>query len=101
MTGAGGLSMKRLLSGFSIFLGVCAAATAVRADELFPIYPPYPYRAGYYATADWYYSMPPYVALKPSFHRKRFFMMAQERDRYRYIPHTFSGYSDEDGSYLK
>jgi hypothetical protein len=45
--------------------------------------------------------MPPYVAIKPSFYRKRYFMMAQERNRYRYMPHIFSGYSDEDGSYLK
>ena len=92
--------MKLLISGLAMFLGLSAIDSAVRADELWPIYPPYPYRAGYYANADWYYRMPPYVALKPSFHRNRFFMMAQERDRYRYMPHIFSGYSD-DGSYLK
>jgi hypothetical protein len=71
------------------------------ADELVPIYPPYPYRAGHYPKADWYYQLPPYAAIRPSFYRKRYFMMAQERNRYRYMPHIFSGYSDEDGSYLK
>ena len=82
-------------------LAVCAGGTEARADELFPIYPPYPYRAGYYPKADWYYQMPPYVALKPSFYRKRYFMMAQERNRYRYMPHIFHGYSDDGEGYLK
>jgi hypothetical protein len=36
------------------------------------------------------------VALKPSFYRKRYFMMAQERNRYRYMPHIFRGYSDSE-----
>ncbi|MBC8013723.1 MAG: hypothetical protein H7X74_06565 [Methyloceanibacter sp.] len=69
--------------------------------EVFPIYPPYPYRAGYYPKADWYYRMPPYVAMDPSFHRRRYFMMARERNRYRYMPHIFHGYSDDEGSYAK
>ena len=30
------------------------------------------------------------------FYRWRYFMMAQERDRYRYMPHIFHGYSDGD-----
>lgn len=65
--------------------------------ELWPIYPPYPYRAGHYPKADWYYKMPPYTAISPSFYRKRFFMMAQERDRYRYMPHIFRGNADAYG----
>jgi hypothetical protein len=75
----------------SVF-ALCAVSTETRAaDEFWPIYPPYPYRAGHYPKADWYYDMPPYVALKPSFYRKRYFMMARERNRYRYMPHIFSG----------
>jgi hypothetical protein len=41
------------------------------------------------------------VALDPSFHRRRYFMMAQERNRYRYMPHIFHGYSDDGDSYAK
>ncbi|MGV1013655.1 MAG: SH3 domain-containing protein [Methyloceanibacter sp.] len=68
--------------------------------ELWPIYPPYPYRAGHYPKADWYHAMPPYVAISPSFYRKRHFMMAQERNRYRYMPHIFRGdaYDDNGGA---
>ena len=84
-----------------VVLAVCVGGAEALADELFPIYPPYPYRAGYYPKADWYYQMPPYVALKPSFYRKRYFMMAQERNRYRYMPHIFHGYSDDGDSYAK
>lgn len=62
-----------------------------------PVYPPYPYRAGHYPKADWYYDLPPYAAIVPRFYRKRFFMMAQERNRYRYMPHIFSGYSADEG----
>ena len=57
---------------------------------LIPVYPPYPYRSGYYPKADWYYDLPPYAAIKPNFYRKRYFMMAQERNRYRYMPHIFT-----------
>lgn len=59
--------------------------------EVWPIFPAYPYRAGYYAKADWYYDMPPYTAITPKFYRRRFLMMSQERDRYRYAPHIFRG----------
>jgi hypothetical protein len=67
------------------------ASIAREEPEIWPIYPPYPYRAGHYPKADWYYDMPPYTAISPSFYRKRFFMMAQERNRYRYMPHIFHG----------
>jgi hypothetical protein len=95
--------MRFSLLGLAVLvaLGISSGGGQAVADELFPIYPPYPYRAGHYPQADWYHQMPPYVAIKPSFYRKRYFMMAQERNRYRYMPHIFSGYSDQDGSYLK
>lgn len=93
-------------SGYAVQSGLVISAGAPRAAargavnapdvERWPIFPPYPYRAGYYPKADWYYKMPPYVALKPSFYRKRYFMMAQERNRYRYMPHIFRGYSADD-----
>ncbi len=70
-----------------------AARGRVVEPEIWPIYPPYPYRAGHYPKVDWYDDMPPYTAISPSFYRKRFFMMAQERNRYRYMPHIFSGSS--------
>jgi hypothetical protein len=68
-----------------------------------PVYPPYPYKAGHYPTADAYYDLPPYAVINPSFYRWRFFLMAQERNRYRYMPHIFRGYTgyreDTVGSY--
>jgi uncharacterized protein YraI len=95
-------------SGYAIQsrLVISAAAPSPRASrrgtyaargEIVPIYPPYPYRAGYYPKADWYFDIPPYTAIEPSFYRRRYFMMAQERNRYRYVPHIFRGnrYGDE------
>ena len=67
--------------------------TAADGSEIWPILPPYPYRSGYYPKADWYHDIPPYVAIEPSYYRKRYFMIAQERNRYRYMPHIFRGYS--------
>lgn len=68
--------------------------------QVIPIYPPYPYRAGHYPKADWYFDLPPYTAVDQRFYRRRFFMMAQERDRYRYMPHIFYGdrYEDNGGA---
>src|SRR6516225_2748578 len=69
-----------------------------------PVFPPYPYKAGHYPTADAYYDLPPYAAIDPSFYRWRFFLMAQERNRYRYMPDIFRGYTgyreDTVGSYV-
>jgi sporulation protein YlmC with PRC-barrel domain len=69
-----------------------------------PVFPPYPYKAGHYPTADAYYDLPPYAAIDPSFYRWRHFLTAQERNRYRYMPHIFRGYTgyreDTVGSYL-
>ena len=91
----------------SLVLAIGAGAASAQepgptpGSELWPIYPPYPYRAGHYPKADWYYKMPPYTAISPSFYRKRFFMMAQERNRYRYMPQIFHGsgaYGDDGGA---
>ncbi|HEX2448071.1 MAG TPA: hypothetical protein VHK26_07785 [Methyloceanibacter sp.] len=70
-----------------------AGSRYVDQRSLIPVYPPYPYRAGHYPKADWYYQLPPYAAIVPRFYRKRYFMMAQERNRYRYMPHIFRGYN--------
>jgi Bacterial SH3 domain len=75
-------------------------SAAVLEPEVWPIFPPYPYRAGHYPKADWYYDMPPYTAISPSFYRKRHFLLAQERNRYRYMPHIFrdsGAYGDGGG----
>lgn len=92
----------RIILGFALLLMVAGVAGAARADGFsanggyIPVYPRYPYRSGHYPKADWYYQLPPYAAIHPSFYRRRFFMMAQERNRYRYMPHVFRGYSDGD-----
>ena len=75
-------------------LALCPSGAGAQDDELWPIFPPYPYRSGYYPKADWYSQTAALCGLKPSFYRKRYFMMAQERNRYRYMPHIFHGYSD-------
>jgi hypothetical protein len=49
----------------------------------------YPYKAGHYPTADAYYDLPPYADINPNFYSWRYFLMAQERNRYRYVPHIF------------
>jgi sporulation protein YlmC with PRC-barrel domain len=67
-------------------------STPAGSPPAIPVFPPYPYKAGHYPTADDYYDLPPYAAINPSFYRWRFFMMAQERNRYRYMPYIFRGY---------
>jgi uncharacterized protein YraI len=94
-------------TGYAIKSGLVISAApgprvAVRAvyppaGEIVPIYPPYPYRSGYYPKADWYFDIPPYTAIEPSFYRRRYFMMAQERNRYRFVPHIFHGYGYGEG----
>ena len=78
--------------------------TSAGGSPAIPVYPPYPYKAGHYPTADAYYDLPPYAAINPSFYRWRHFLMAQERNRYRYMPHIFRGYTgyrdDTVGSYV-
>jgi len=64
--------------------------TPVRAPAI-SVFPPYPYKAGHYPTADAYYDLPPYAAINPSFYRWRHLLMAQERNRYRYMPYIFHG----------
>jgi uncharacterized protein YrrD len=79
-------------------------STPAGGPPAIPVLPPYPYKAGHYPTADAYYDLPPYAATNPSFYRWRFFMMGQERNRYRYMPHIFHGYTgyreDTVGSYV-
>ena len=70
---------------------VRGGVTTADGSQLWPILPPYPYRSGYYPKADWYHDIPPYVAIEPSFYRRRYFMIGQEHDRYRFMPHVFSG----------
>jgi len=94
-------------SGYAVKSGLALSATAAprvaaRAvypppGEIVPIYPPYPYRSGYYPKADWYFDIPPYTAIEPSFYRRRYFMIAQERNRYRFMPHIFKGGHYGDG----
>ncbi|NTU64501.1 MAG: NADH-quinone oxidoreductase subunit H, partial [Chloroflexi bacterium] len=45
-------------------LGVYSVALAGWRSDV-PVYPPYPYKAGHYPTADSYYDLPPYAAIKP------------------------------------
>ena len=68
-------------------------STPASGPPAIPVFPPYPYKAGHYPTADAYYDLPPYAATNPSFYRWRHFLTAQERNRYRYMPHIFHGYS--------
>jgi hypothetical protein len=92
----------RIIFGVALLLAavVVGLPKAARAEGYYangsyiPVFPRYPYRSGHYPKADWYYQLPPYAAIDPRFYRKRFFMMAQERNRYRYMPHIFHGYSD-------
>ena len=66
-------------------------STPAGGPPAIPVYPPYPYKAGHYPTADAYYDLPPYAATNPSFYRWRHFLTAQERNRYRYMPQIFRG----------
>lgn len=88
---------KGFASQGGLALGYAEYAEVVE-PEVWPIFPAYPYRAGHYPKADWYFDMPPYTAISPKFYRKRFLMMAQERDRYRYVPHIFRGNAGYDSS---
>jgi len=60
-----------------------------------PVYPPYPYKVGHYPNADAYFDLPPYADINPRYYRWRYFLSARERDRYRYVPHVFNGYSSK------
>ena len=87
-------SVKVLVAAAVLVISTGAAyaqAMPARGRSEVPVYPPYPYKAGHYPTADSYYDLPPYAAINPGFYRWRYFMMAQERNRYRYMPHIFRG----------
>jgi hypothetical protein len=64
-------------------------AAAPAGPPAIPVFPNYPYRSGHYPTTDAYYDLPPYAAIDPSFYRWRYFLMFQEHNRYRYVPHVF------------
>ena len=66
-------------------------STPAAGPPAIPVFPTYPYKAGHYPTADAYYDLPPYAATDPSFYPRRHFLTAQERNRYRYMPHIFRG----------
>jgi hypothetical protein len=87
--------------GFARESGLAFLRAAAPVEEIIPVFPPYPYHAGHYPTVDAYWDLPPYAAIHPSFYRWRFFLTAQERKRYRYVPHIFSGYGDGDGYGVK
>jgi hypothetical protein len=76
----------------SVVLAAGMSAALAGSRPAIPVYPPYPYKAGHYPTADSYYDLPP-SAINPGFYRWRYFLMAQERNRYRYVPHIFRGYT--------
>jgi hypothetical protein len=84
-----------LVAAGALAAGTGAALAGWRSEV--PVYPSYPYKAGHYPTADSYYELPPYAAIKPGFYHWRYFMMAQERNRYRYMPHIFRGIGNGDG----
>jgi hypothetical protein len=93
--------MRIIFGFFALLLLLAGMPEAARAGGYYvdgggyiPVFPRYPYRSGHYPKVDWYYQLPPYAAIDPSFYRRRFFMMAQERDRYRYMPHIFHGSND-------
>ncbi len=93
-------------SGYATKSGLSVSAAAprqavrrgpyAREAEVLPVYPRYLYRSGYYPKADWYYQLPPYFAIEPSFYRRHYFMIAQERNRYRYMPHIFRGHNADN-----
>jgi uncharacterized protein YraI len=79
-------------SGFASQTGLTqtvAGGPRVRVYQV-PIDPPYPYRAGYYPTADTYFKYPPYAQEHSWFYPKRYLLSPREHDRYRYQPHIFT-----------
>ena len=96
----GGSHMRALIKMLAAAVALAMSTGAAFAQHAsaggppaIPVYPPYPYKAGHYPTAEAYYDLPPYAATNPSFYRWRFFIIGQERNRYRYMPHIFRGYS--------
>ena len=57
--------------------GLQFQSTPAGGPPAIPVYPPYPYKAGHYPTAEAYYDLPPYAAINPSFYRWRFFMIGR------------------------
>ena len=69
-----------------------------------PVYPSFPYKRATTQRQTLITTCPPYAAIDPSFYRWRHLLMAQERNRYRYMPHIFHGYTgyreDTVGTYV-
>ncbi len=86
--------MRMVGKGFVGLLLLAGSLVPAFAGEIIPVYPRYPYYAGHYPTADSYFDLPPYAAIPPSYYQRRNFLLAQERNRYRYIPHVFSGHGE-------
>ncbi len=86
--------MRMVGKGFVGLLLLAGSLVPAFAGEVIPVYPRYPYYAGHYPTADSYFDLPPYAAIPPSYYQRRNFLLAQERNRYRYIPHVFSGHGE-------
>ena len=63
-----------------------------RPRRQFPSIRPIRYHTGHYPTADAYYNLPPDADINPNFYSWRYFLTAQERNRYRYVPHIFHRY---------
>lgn len=83
-------SSRLLIATAMLFVSSGAALAQEAYPPPPPVFPPYPWRAGHYPTADSYYDLPPYAAIAPSYYRGRYFLSLRERDRYRYVPHIFS-----------
>jgi uncharacterized protein YraI len=77
-------------AGYASEAGLSGQAAGAPQAVYVPILPDYPYRGGYYPTADSYFEYPPYAEEKPNFYRWRFFLSPREHDRYRYMPHIFT-----------
>jgi hypothetical protein len=90
--------LKLVLTALAVVgLGASTASATGYYDRApVMVYPNQPYHSGHYPTADSYFKYPPYVALRPGYYRWRNFMyMDREWNRYRYVPHVFHGYSDD------
>jgi hypothetical protein len=79
------------------FAALVLSASSALPEEIIPVFPRYPYHAGHYPSVDAYWDLPPYAAIPPSYYRWRHLMLAQERNRYRYVPHIFRGHGYDDG----
>ena len=74
-------------------------STPAGGPPAIPVFPPYPYKAGHYPTADAYYDLPPYAATNPSFYRWRYFHDgARAQPLPLHAPHISWLYATDSGS---